>query len=112
MVIFEKEYSARCLGLRQLNGNVLMLSVIAVKRNCSLCELLGMNANVPTDICFSFAGLIGAAVPPVHIETDGASHCTKEKAAARSTTRSQALILKLHDSFGNIRSRAGSSSAI
>ena len=23
-----------------------------------MCELLGMNANVPTDICFSFAGLI------------------------------------------------------
>ena len=23
-----------------------------------MCELLGMNANVPTDICFSFAGLM------------------------------------------------------
>lgn len=23
-----------------------------------MCELLGMSANVPTDICFSFAGLI------------------------------------------------------
>ena len=43
-----------------------MLSVIAVKRNCSLCELLGMNANVPTDICFSFAGLMrrGGATGP------------------------------------------------
>jgi glutamine amidotransferase len=43
-----------------------MLSVIAIKRNCSLCELLGMNANVPTDICFSFAGLMrrGGATGP------------------------------------------------
>jgi hypothetical protein len=24
----------------------------------SMCELLGMSANVPTDICFSFAGLM------------------------------------------------------
>jgi len=23
-----------------------------------MCELLGMSANVPTDICFSFAGLM------------------------------------------------------
>ena len=23
-----------------------------------MCELLGMSANVPTDICFSFSGLI------------------------------------------------------
>jgi hypothetical protein len=23
----------------------------------AMCELLGMNANVPTDICFSFSGL-------------------------------------------------------
>ena len=23
-----------------------------------MCELLGMSANVPTDICFSFTGLI------------------------------------------------------
>ena len=29
-----------------------------IKRNCSLCELLGMDANVPTDIRFSFAGLM------------------------------------------------------
>src|ERR1700758_3419506 len=43
-----------------------MLRVIAVKRNCSLCELLGMNANVPTDICFSLAGLMrrGGATGP------------------------------------------------
>src|SRR5437588_12950069 len=26
------------------------------ERRRALCELLGMNANVPTDICFSFAG--------------------------------------------------------
>ncbi len=26
-----------------------------------MCELLGMGANVPTDICFSFAGLIRRA---------------------------------------------------
>jgi Glutamine amidotransferases class-II len=31
-----------------------------------LCELLGMDANVPTDICFSFAGLMqrGGATGP------------------------------------------------
>ncbi len=23
-----------------------------------MCELLGMSANVPTDICFSFTGLV------------------------------------------------------
>jgi hypothetical protein len=43
-----------------------MANVSAVKRGCSLCELLGMNANVPTDICFSFAGLMrrGGATGP------------------------------------------------
>ncbi|NVK02890.1 MAG: class II glutamine amidotransferase, partial [Oceanospirillaceae bacterium] len=31
-----------------------------------MCELLGMSANVPTDICFSFAGLMqrGGATGP------------------------------------------------
>ena len=46
-----------------------------------MCELLGMSANVPTDICFSFAGLMrrggqtgphadgwGIAFPPVSDE--------------------------------------------
>ena len=26
--------------------------------NNTVCELLGMSANVPTDICFSFTGLM------------------------------------------------------
>ena len=62
-------HSARCLGLRRLNGNVLHAECDSRQeelRNCSLCELLGMNANVPTDICFSFAGLMrrGGATGP------------------------------------------------
>jgi len=67
IVIFDKEYTlpvaSACGALMEM---CFMLSVIAVKRNCSLCELLGMNANVPTDICFSFAGLMrrGGATGP------------------------------------------------
>src|SRR5208337_1273373 len=67
IVIFDKEYTlpvaSACGALMEM---CFMLSVIAVKRNCSLCELLGMDSNVPTDICFSFAGLMrrGGATGP------------------------------------------------
>ena len=30
-----------------------------------MCELLGMSANVPTDICFSFTGLVQRGPVPV-----------------------------------------------
>ncbi|MGZ5011867.1 MAG: class II glutamine amidotransferase, partial [Methylobacter sp.] len=35
-----------------------MATVILTLRGNSMCELLGMSANVPTDICFSFTGLM------------------------------------------------------
>ena len=36
-----------------------------------MCELLGMSASVPTDICFSFAGLIGLASYRIYETADG-----------------------------------------
>ncbi len=38
-----------------------------------MCELLGMSANVPTDICFSFTGLVqrGGGTGP---HKDGSGH--------------------------------------
>ena len=38
-----------------------------------MCELLGMSANVPTDICFSFTGLILKTVVE-HIPTNKNQH--------------------------------------
>jgi predicted glutamine amidotransferase len=35
-----------------------MATAILTLRGNSMCELLGMSANVPTDICFSFTGLM------------------------------------------------------
>ncbi len=54
-----------------------------------MCELLGMSANVPTDICFSFTGLVqrGGGTGP---HKDGwALPFTKVKAVAhlKSTTQ-------------------------
>jgi len=75
-------------------------------------RIAGMNANVPTDICFSFAGLMrrGGATGP---HRDGWGIALYEGKGCRTFhDPKQALILKLHDSFGNIRSRVGSSSAI
>lgn len=36
-----------------------------------MCELLGMSANVPTDICFSFTGLVQRGGEPGRIKTAG-----------------------------------------
>jgi len=75
IVIFDKEYTlpvaSACGALMEM---CFMLSVIAVKRNCSLCELLGMNANVPTDICFSPASPTEGIERRQAAEIPGAPH--------------------------------------
>lgn len=62
-----------------------------------MCELLGMSANVPTDICFSFTGLVqrGGGTGP---HKDGwALPSTKAKDVAHSKIPSPALIPRLPD---------------
>jgi hypothetical protein len=51
----------------------------APNRSKAMCQLLGMNCNVPTDICFSFTGFQAAAAPPMSIPTAGASPFSKGK---------------------------------
>lgn len=51
-----------------------------------MCELLGMSANVPTDIHFSLSGLIRAAAKPGRIKTGGELRFMKEWAAGHSKT--------------------------
>ena len=48
-----------------------------------MCELLGMSANVPTDICFSFTGLVQRGGRG-RIKTAGALPSMKVKAVAHS----------------------------
>ncbi len=57
-----------------------------------MCELLGMSANVPTDICFSFTGLVqrGGGTGP-HKDGWGITF-TKVKAVAHLKIRNPALI--------------------
>lgn len=62
-----------------------------------MCELLGMSANVPTDICFSFTGLVQRGEEPARTRTAGASLFMKEKAVAHLKIPSPALIRPLHD---------------
>ena len=57
-----------------------------------MCELLGMSANVPTDICFSFTGLYSVVVEPGHIKMAGALPFTKVKAVAHLKIHNPALI--------------------
>ncbi len=49
-----------------------------------MCELLGMNCNTPTDICFSFSGFSerGGAAQPTCTPMAGALPFLKEKACA------------------------------
>ena len=54
-----------------------------------MCELLGMSANVPTDICFSFTGLVQRGGEPGRIKTAGVSPSTKAKGVARSGSTTQ-----------------------
>lgn len=57
-----------------------------------MCELLGMSANVPTDICFSFTGLVqrGGGTGP-HKDGWGITF-TKVKAVAHLKIHNPALI--------------------
>lgn len=60
-----------------------------------MCELLGMSANVPTDICFSFTGLVqrGGGTGP---HKDGWGLLSmKVMAAARLKTLNPVLIRRL-----------------
>ena len=51
-----------------------------------MCELLGMSANVPTDICFSFTGLVqrGGGTGP-HKDGWGITDVYKRQAQPGST---------------------------
>ncbi|WP_422387583.1 class II glutamine amidotransferase [Erwinia aphidicola] len=62
-----------------------------------MCELLGMSANVPTDICFSFTGLVQRGGERVRIKMAGALPFMKERAAAH---------LKIHSPASSRRLRA------
>ena len=46
-----------------------------------MCQLLGMNCNVPTDICFVPGLFAGAAVKPMNTATAGASPFSRARAA-------------------------------
>lgn len=61
-----------------------------------MCELMGMSANVPTDICFSFTGLMqrGGGLAPMLMV--GASPFMLAKAPVLSMTHNRVLILKWH----------------
>ncbi|HGL6549509.1 TPA: class II glutamine amidotransferase [Klebsiella aerogenes] len=56
-----------------------------------MCELLGMSANVPTDICFSFSGLVQRGAAPGRIKTAGVLPFTKGKGVAHLKIRSRAF---------------------
>lgn len=62
-----------------------------------MCELLGMSANVPTDICFSFTGLVqrGGGTGP-HKDGWGITF-TKAKDVARLKIHNPALTHPLPD---------------
>jgi glutamine amidotransferase len=68
-----------------------------------MCELLGMSANVPTDICFSFTGLVQRGGEPGRIKTAGALPSTKAKGVARSKIHSPALTHRLPNWCRTIR---------
>ena len=51
-----------------------------------MCELLGMSANVPTDICFSFQAFYIAVVAQALIAMGGASPFMKRAAIANLET--------------------------
>ena len=59
-----------------------------------MCELLGMSANVPTDICFSFTGLMQRGGGSVPIVMAGALVFMWAKAVALFTTPNPVLIQK------------------
>jgi glutamine amidotransferase len=65
-----------------------------------MCELLGMSANVPTDICFSFTGLVqrGGGTGP-HKDGWGITFM-KVKAAAHLKIRSPASSRRLRNWSG------------
>jgi glutamine amidotransferase len=68
-----------------------------------MCELLGMSANVPTDICFSFTGLVqrGGGTGP---HKDGWGITFYEgKGVARSKIHSPALTHRLPNWCRTIR---------
>ncbi len=69
-----------------------------------MCELLGMSANVPTDICFSFTGLVqrGGGTGP-HKDGWGITF-TKERAVARLKIRNRATIRRLRNWYRITRS--------
>ena len=60
-----------------------------------MCELMGMSANVPTDICFSFTGLMQRGGELAHTLMVGGSPFMLAKALVLSMTPNQVLTLKL-----------------
>ncbi len=60
-----------------------------------MCELLGMSANVPTDICFSFTGLMQRGGNTGLIEMAGELHFTRARAFVRLKILIQAVSLRL-----------------
>lgn len=60
-----------------------------------MCELLGMSANVPTDICFSFTGLVQRGGGLVRIKMAGVLLSMKVMAAVRLKTLNPVLIRRL-----------------
>lgn len=52
-----------------------------------MCELLGMSANIPTDICFSFSGLVQRGEAPGRTKMAGVLLFMKVKGAALLKTR-------------------------
>lgn len=56
-----------------------------------MCELLGMSANVPTDICFSFTGLVQRGEVPGRTKTAGGLRFMKVRVAVHLKIRNPAL---------------------
>ena len=79
-----------------------------------MCELLGMSANVPTDICFSFTGLMqrGGRTGPhrdgwgiAFYEADGyrAFHCSKPSAESEIARLVRSYPIKSHIVISHVR---------
>jgi len=54
-----------------------------------MCQLLGMNCNVPTDVMFSFAGFAERGGGTDHHATAGASPSSRTRACAILSTTSR-----------------------